>query len=767
MYDPPSRDLIARLEQYTSCRERDVLRCRAAVHRLATDLPAFDSIWLDALVQRRKLSPYQADCLASGRDAQLRIGNFYVIAPIAGDRVTRRFLGQSATGRQFVLIDQYFAGDHSPSELQDSLTELRRRLGSQSRLASTGAPVEILEHHGSACAIHEYQHGVTIEELLVRRGRFPEPLVRTIAQQLLHHLRTFDQAGLVHGDLRPRNLMLNRRGQLRVMNTGVLPASQPMWTLQTPLPFDAYDHLAPEMIRTGSWTTETDLYAAGCLLWQMACGRPPHYSADPFFKINAHIEQTIPHVHEFAPDIDTETADLIFALTRPDPAERLRVLSGADSRRPGERVTGPQQVARYVRRFEQPRSAIPRTRAELAADYGVLTTVACILCALLWVAGVSVPSTWQMAESLIETPAVEVGTGIESKKDEASHQGDNSKLAELPQPDQRGIIRLTPGTKYRAREIGAVGPLTVVVVDDAKRDDAAPPQPPEIIIGDDPWRIAATEFSLSQVTLRHESPAAGSRPPGALLVCQSSNLRVNSCSFRDEQSDPRTEPADPRPPMRAIAWKPISEDEANSGRIELANCQFLQQGAGLLVAGTAREISLVNCLKVRQGNGIEIICRASRSLPAIRCEQVTLREADNLVYLDCTGYEPAGLIQLDIEATNCVFKFREENSSLVAIASTSSPARNIRAINLLGQMLLVSNPGPTVSWWNPTRKVATPLQTEGVIEGILPYPVEFAGPISNQFRDSELNSYEGPRWNSMMPGIQTATTFAPAESLFR
>ncbi len=765
MYDPPSRDLIARLEQHTSCRERDVLRCRAAVHRLATDLPAFDSIWLDALVQRRKLSPYQADCLATGRETRLRVGNFYVIAPIAGDRVTRRFLGQSANGNQFVFIDQYDAADRSPSELQDDLTDLRRRLGGLSRLASAGLPIEIIEDRGSVSMIHEYQHGVTVEELLVRRGRFPEPLVRTLTQQLLQHLRNFHQTGMVHGDLRPRNLMLNRRGQLRILNTGVLPAVQPVWTLQTPLPFDAYDHLAPEMIRTGAWTTETDLYAAGCLLWQIACGRPPHYSTDPFFKINAHIEQTIPHVHEFAPDIDPETADLIYALTRPEPAERLRVLNAADSRRPGERVTGPQQIARYVQRFEQPRSAIPRTRAELATDYGVLTTVACLVCMILWAAGGSVPATWQMAESVIRPAAIEPAEP-NKRVPNAAATSSATDLTELPQPDQRGIIRLTPGTRYKAREIGAVGPLTVVVVDDAQRDDKSPQQPPEIVIGDDPWRIAATEFSLSQVTLTHQSPAPGSRHPGALLVCQSSNLRVNSCSFRDEVTVSQADM--PNAPLtRAIAWKPISDEEANSGRIELANCQFLQNGAGLLVAGTAREISLINCLKVRSGNGVEILCRASRSLPTIRCEQVTLREADNLVYLDCTGHEQSGPIQLDIEATNCVFKFREEGSSLVAIAATSSPARNIRAINLLGQMLLVSNPGPTVSWWNPTRKVATPLQTEGVIEGILPYSVEFAGPLSSQFRDSELKSYEGPRWNSMMPGIQTATTFAPAESLFR
>ncbi|REJ88861.1 MAG: hypothetical protein DWQ29_08145, partial [Planctomycetota bacterium] len=51
--DPPSSQLIAALSRLGVYRPRDLKRCRGRVRRLARDLPTFDSVWIDALVQIR------------------------------------------------------------------------------------------------------------------------------------------------------------------------------------------------------------------------------------------------------------------------------------------------------------------------------------------------------------------------------------------------------------------------------------------------------------------------------------------------------------------------------------------------------------------------------------------------------------------------------------------------------------------------------------------------------------------------------------------
>ena len=60
MWEPPTEELRGRLLTLNLCSPRDWRRCRPIVRRLARDLPTFDSVWLDALVQLGRLTPFQA-----------------------------------------------------------------------------------------------------------------------------------------------------------------------------------------------------------------------------------------------------------------------------------------------------------------------------------------------------------------------------------------------------------------------------------------------------------------------------------------------------------------------------------------------------------------------------------------------------------------------------------------------------------------------------------------------------------------------------------
>ena len=71
--EPPAQlvDLLARLELATP---EQLRRAAPRVHRLARDLPLFESVWIDALAQARVLTPFQAAELNAGRGDALRIG---------------------------------------------------------------------------------------------------------------------------------------------------------------------------------------------------------------------------------------------------------------------------------------------------------------------------------------------------------------------------------------------------------------------------------------------------------------------------------------------------------------------------------------------------------------------------------------------------------------------------------------------------------------------------------------------------------------------
>src|SRR6478735_4425245 len=71
LVDWPSRELSQRLAEWRLCTPQDVQRCRAPVKRFVRDLPSFDSIWIDVLLQKRLLTPYQARILDSANPDRL------------------------------------------------------------------------------------------------------------------------------------------------------------------------------------------------------------------------------------------------------------------------------------------------------------------------------------------------------------------------------------------------------------------------------------------------------------------------------------------------------------------------------------------------------------------------------------------------------------------------------------------------------------------------------------------------------------------------
>ncbi|TWT61860.1 protein kinase domain-containing protein [Rubinisphaera italica] len=771
MYDPPSRELIARLEQYTTCREQDVLGCRSIVHALSRDLPAFDSTWLDALVQRRKLTSFQAEALANHQEHLLRVGSYFVVDLINNDHVQKRYLAQSVDKRTFYFLDAFPTEGQDPHQIVNSLEFQERNQLGKNRL--TDFPVDFVATEQKLFAVNEYHAGITAQELIVRQGRLPEELLRTIALQLHEKLKRYQSLKFVHGDIRAGNLLLSRKGSITILNAGVRPQVQPVWTLQTRLPYECYDLFAPEMIRTGVWTHETDLYAAGCLLWQLACGRPPHYSADALYKISAHIEKRIPPVLELAPEVDRNTAAMIDQLTQADPVLRTQSTSAVRLKSRIERPAAPQIVSTFVRKHEQPRLIIPRTRFDTVRDTTALLTAAACLLILFWQAVNLIPSqSWITATG---TSLIANITGDESNTaDSVSIDNKGLKktqlLLELPKPNDQGLLQLTAGKRYRASDISVVGALTVEV---SGEPQIIPGSQTEIVVAEKPWKIWATDLELNNITVRYDdtnltTEPSEKSPPPALLVCQSLNLRVSSCRFLG----PRADNSDSAKPvgvnLRSIAWKPLSGSESNAGHLHLSGCQFLHDGSSLMLSGEAKEVAITNSLKLGSGDFIEIVCRnAGKALPLVFCNQTTLRNANSLLHLDCTGYQFNSSIQLDIEATNCVIDLNESSKTLVVLTSPTSPERGIRAINLLGQMLLVTEQTTLASWWNSNRGLSTTISTEGTVEGVMPYQLEFAGTMSEQPQDSELKNYTGPRWNSVIPGIQATQMTAVTEPIFR
>ena len=325
MNEPPSHELVRQLTELQLCRPADLQRARGRVRKLSFDLPAFDSVWIDSLVQLRLLTPYQAKLLEQGFGEELRIGSFVAIDELGRNLRGATYLAQRLNRRDRCIIKrQSIESDryHATLERMNLLLERGKGLAHPQIVF----PNEIIPSTDyELITVSRFIPGLPLNELLVRRGRFPAAIVFEIGRQILDGLAALHARSLLHGDIRMSNVRLTDHGLAVLVDGGIRQAIRPEITIHDKLTLEVYDGLAPELIGTGiPESASSEMYALGCMLWQLLAGRPPFTTADPLAKIAAHQTQTIDDVRTLAPDTPSVLAETIRQLTSSQVNERPR-----------------------------------------------------------------------------------------------------------------------------------------------------------------------------------------------------------------------------------------------------------------------------------------------------------------------------------------------------------------------------------------------------------------------------------------------------------
>jgi hypothetical protein len=387
--EPPSESLERFLVECGLCQRGELRRCRGRVRRLVHDLPAFDSVWIDALLQARVLTGYQARVLSSSDPTRLRVGPCVLVERLGGGRWSETCVAELiGSGGERRVLKRLVV----PSDILESVT---------SRMAELVEAAATVDHPGIvAPAFVERQgrelivgsrhiDGPSLRELLVRRGRFPAEVVQEIAAGLVEALSELEAAGLVHGGLMPGNVRLSSNGQAVAVDAGVTGALEPRLVVDVTRPPDRYDGIAPEIAAdSGSADSRSDMYALGCLLFELLAGRPPFPVADAVMKLNAHQAARVADVRDWSPDVPAGLAERVHRLCAYSQADRPE--SWREARE--EWRTARARKTRHSKTFlRQMRSAAPVVHVAGRRDAsGVLrlvggTVLAIGLAAVVWV----------------------------------------------------------------------------------------------------------------------------------------------------------------------------------------------------------------------------------------------------------------------------------------------------------------------------------------------------------------------------------------------
>ncbi|HKR67334.1 MAG TPA: Stk1 family PASTA domain-containing Ser/Thr kinase [Streptosporangiaceae bacterium] len=141
--------------------------------------------------------------------------------------------------------------------------------------------------------VMEYVDGRTVRDLLRDDRRLLPERALEITDGVLRALDYSHRAGIVHRDIKPGNVMLNRQGEIKVMDFGIARAvadTQATMT-QTAQVIGTAQYLSPEQARGERVDARSDLYSVGCLLYELLTGRPPFTGDSPVAIAYQHVRE--------------------------------------------------------------------------------------------------------------------------------------------------------------------------------------------------------------------------------------------------------------------------------------------------------------------------------------------------------------------------------------------------------------------------------------------------------------------------------------------
>jgi serine/threonine protein kinase len=120
--------------------------------------------------------------------------------------------------------------------------------------------------------ILEFVEGVTLGKLLKEHGALPAEVAVTIAAEILAGLEQAHAAGIVHRDLKPDNVLVSRRGEVKITDFGLASLRDQPTVTQEGMVVGTPSYMAPEQATGGEVSAATDLFASGLILFEMLTG---------------------------------------------------------------------------------------------------------------------------------------------------------------------------------------------------------------------------------------------------------------------------------------------------------------------------------------------------------------------------------------------------------------------------------------------------------------------------------------------------------------
>src|SRR5690349_12964176 len=174
--------------------------------------------------------------------------------------------------------------------------------------------------------VMEFVNGRTLKEVLAAEGPLQPRRALEISADICAALEFSHRHGIIHRDIKPGNVMMTRTGQVKVMDFGIARAlaSGASTMTQTSAVIGTAQYLSPEQARGEAVDARSDVYATGCVVFELLTGHPPFVGDNPVSVAYQHVREDPRAPSESNPDVPPAVDAIVLKALAKNPANRYQ-----------------------------------------------------------------------------------------------------------------------------------------------------------------------------------------------------------------------------------------------------------------------------------------------------------------------------------------------------------------------------------------------------------------------------------------------------------
>jgi predicted Ser/Thr protein kinase len=172
----------------------------------------------------------------------------------------------------------------------------------------------------------EYIDGESLSGTLKREGKLSVENALKIMHQTAQGLATAHDKGVIHRDIKPGNLMLTQRGQVKIADFGIALATQDISKKLTSTGefVGTPGYLSPEVCLGKTVDQRSDIFSLGIVLFEMLSGKTPFTDESPLGLMLEVVKADIPDIRGINAEVDPQTAAILTRMVAKEPADRFQ-----------------------------------------------------------------------------------------------------------------------------------------------------------------------------------------------------------------------------------------------------------------------------------------------------------------------------------------------------------------------------------------------------------------------------------------------------------